>query len=64
MNKVRFFLLMLSLAMAACVQTPQRPSSDHLLKNQLPDSTHLSQQIPQPVTQMPVVPEPTPPVAR
>ena len=64
MNKVRYFLLILSLALAACMQTPQRPSSEHLLKNQRPDSAHLSQQIPRPVTQMPVVPKPTPPVER
>ena len=64
MNKVRLILLMLALALVACVQTPQRPAADHLLKNQRPDSTHLSQQIPKPVTQMPVVPEPTPPVAK
>jgi MSHA biogenesis protein MshL len=63
MNKVRFFLLAVSLLVVACVQSPQRPSSGHLLKDQVPDSSHLSQQIPKPVTQMPVVPEPTPAVA-
>jgi MSHA type pilus biogenesis protein MshL len=64
MSKVRLFLLTVSLLAAACVQTPQRPSSGHLLKDQLPDKAHLSQQVPKPVTQMPVVPEPTPAVAQ
>jgi MSHA type pilus biogenesis protein MshL len=64
MSKVRLFLLTVPLLAAACVQTPQRPSSGHLLKDQLPDKAHLSQQVPKPVTQMPVVPEPTPAVAQ
>jgi general secretion pathway protein D len=64
MNKVRFFLLAASLLVVACVQPPQRPSPSHLLKDQVPGSSHLSQQIPKPVTQMPVVPEPTPAVAQ
>jgi general secretion pathway protein D len=64
MNKVRFLLAMVSLLIVACVQAPQRPSSGHLLKDQLPDRSHLSRQIPAPVSQAPVVPEPTPAIAR
>ena len=64
MNKVGLFLLLVSLVVAACVQTPQRPSPGHLSKDQVPGGAHLSQQIPSPVTQMPVVPEPTPAVAQ
>ncbi len=64
MNKVGVFLLAASLLVAACVQTPQHPSSGHLFKGQVPGNSHLSQQIPKPVTQMPVVPEPTPAVAQ
>lgn len=65
MIKVRMLLLVLLALPAACMQTPQRPSSGHLMQNDLPDSGHLARQaIPSPVTQMPVVPEPTPPVAR
>jgi len=63
MNKVRLIPFLLTLVLLACVQAPPRPSADHLLKDQRPDSAHLSQQIPRPVTQTPVVPEPTPPVA-
>lgn len=64
MKKVRLVLLATSLLVAACMHAPQQPSPGHLLKDQLPDNSHLSQQIPQPVTQMPVVPEPTPAVAQ
>lgn len=65
MNKAGLFLLMLLLLPAACVQSPQRPSTGHLMNNDLSDSGHLArQQIPAPVTQMPVVPEPTPAVAQ
>lgn len=64
MNVVRCILLM-ALMLSACVQTPQRPASGHLDKNQLPATgSHLSQQIPKPVTQVPVVPEPTPAIAQ
>jgi general secretion pathway protein D len=65
MNKVGLFLLMLLLLPAGCMQSPQRPSTGHLMSNDLSDSGHLArQQIPAPVTQMPVVPEPTPAVAQ
>jgi len=64
MNKARLLLLTLFLLPAACVQTPQHPSPGHLMKNDLPNTGHLAQGIPAPVTQMPVVPEPTPAVAQ
>jgi MSHA biogenesis protein MshL len=64
MNKVRLLLLTLLLLPTACVQTPQHPSAGHLLKSDLPDNGHLARQIPAPVSQMPVVPEPTPAVAQ
>jgi MSHA biogenesis protein MshL len=64
MNMVRLFIVM-TLLLSACVQTPQRPASGHLDNAELPvASTHLSQQIPKPVTQVPVVPEPTPAIAQ
>jgi len=64
MNMVRLILLM-ALMLSACVQTPQRPASGHLDKTQLPaNGSHLSQEIPKPVTQVPVVPEPTPAIAQ
>ncbi len=64
MNMVRLFIVM-ALMLSACVQTPQRPASGHLDNAELPaDSSHLSQQIPKPVTQVPVVPEPTPAIAQ
>ena len=65
MNKIRFLALMTLMLLAACVQTPQRPASGHLDKTQIRvNGAHLSQQIPQPVTQIPVVPEPTPAIAQ
>ncbi len=64
MNMVRLILLM-ALMLSACMQTPQRPASGHLDKTQLPaNGSHLSQEIPKPVTQVPVVPEPTPAIAQ
>lgn len=65
MNKVRLLLLTLFLLPAACVQTPQHPSTGHLMKNDRPQTGHLAREaIPAPVTQMPVVPEPTPAVTQ
>ncbi len=65
MNKIRFTAWITLMLLVACVQTPQRPSSGHLDKTQLPvKDAHLSQQIPRPVTQIPVVPEPTPAIAQ
>jgi len=64
MNMVRLLILM-TLMLSACVQTPQRPANGHLDKTELPaNGSHLSQEIPKPVTQVPVVPEPTPAIAQ
>jgi len=64
MNKAGFIVLW-TLMLSGCVQTPQRPASGHLDKTELPaNGAHLSQQIPQPVMQIPVVPEPTPAIAQ
>ncbi|VAW82855.1 Type II secretion pathway protein D homolog [hydrothermal vent metagenome] len=66
MNKARFILLIvMALLLSACARTPQRPASGHLDKSaSLLSGSHLSQQIPKPVTQVPVVPEPTPAIAQ
>jgi len=64
MNTARPLLLVFLLLGAGCVPTPDRPSTGHLDNTQRVDRSHLSQQIPSPVTQTPVVPEPTPPIAQ
>ncbi|MFQ5642098.1 MAG: pilus (MSHA type) biogenesis protein MshL [Thiogranum sp.] len=64
MNTARFLLLAFLLAGYGCVPTPDRPSPGHLENTPKADRSHLSRQIPSPVTRAPVVPEPTPPVAQ
>ena len=58
-------IILVTLMLGGCMQTPQRPASGHLDKDQLPaNGSHLTQQIPKPVSQVPVVPEPTPAIAQ
>ncbi|HHH43159.1 MAG TPA: pilus (MSHA type) biogenesis protein MshL [Gammaproteobacteria bacterium] len=64
MITARFLLLAIVLLGYGCVPTPDRPSAGHLETIPKADRSHLSQQIPNPVTRAPVVPEPTPPVAQ
>ncbi|HFD80062.1 MAG TPA: pilus (MSHA type) biogenesis protein MshL [Gammaproteobacteria bacterium] len=63
MNRMRLLLLAVLALASGCAHTPQHPSGDHLDSQQAADASHLSGQIPQPVQQAPVVPEPTPPMA-
>ena len=64
MNTTRFLLLACLLVGCGCVPVPDRPSTGHLENDPKADRSHLSQQIPSPVTRAPVVPEPTPPIAQ
>lgn len=64
MKPAGYLSLIALLLIAGCVPTPQRPSANHLQYGQRPDTSHLTQDIPSPVTQAPVVPEPTPAIAR
>ncbi|HED18129.1 MAG TPA: pilus (MSHA type) biogenesis protein MshL [Gammaproteobacteria bacterium] len=64
MNAARNLLLVFILLACGCVPTPNRPSTGHLDNTRQASRSHLSQQIPNPVTQAPVVPEPTPAIAQ
>ncbi len=64
MKLQRLTVLVLFVLPAACMQTPQRPSSGHLTTTDRVDSGHLTRDIPAPVMQAPVVPEPVPAVAQ
>ncbi len=64
MTTARLLLLAIVLLGYGCVPVPDRPSTGHLENIPKADRSHLSQQIPSPVTRAPVVPEPTPPIAQ
>ncbi len=50
MKTARFLLLIFLLVGYGCVPMPDRPSPGHLESTPIADRSHLSQQIPKPVT--------------